>query len=102
MSAENHLKTSSNFVFQATTGPKDWSLTEFEDDWPYRLRTGDIYFSPSENQEPKKREPIIQYVKASQPADGGVFLVGAAVVLAMWLTRVPPPLAVESMASVEA
>jgi len=34
----------------ATTGPAQWSLTEFEDRWPYARAAGDVYFSRDSNQ----------------------------------------------------
>lgn len=34
----------------ATTGPAQWSLTEFEDRWPYARAAGDVYFTRDRNQ----------------------------------------------------
>jgi hypothetical protein len=41
-----------------TTGPAQWWLTEFEDDWPYRAAPADVYFSRAAEQKPVKRPPI--------------------------------------------
>ncbi len=48
--------------FPETTGPAEWWLTEFEDDWPYRVAPADVYFARDANQATVKRRPIIQYV----------------------------------------
>ena len=58
-----------------STGPANWWLTEFEDSGLAKPAPADVYFSPDENYT-RKRPSIILYVKVSQPADGGVFLVG--------------------------
>jgi hypothetical protein len=34
----------------ASTGPKTWWLTEFEDQWRYEKAAGDVYFSPDPEQ----------------------------------------------------
>jgi len=44
----------------ATTGPANWWLTEFEDDWSYKLAPADVYFSRSAHQDPIRRAPIIR------------------------------------------
>ena len=38
-----------------STGPAEWWLTEFEDDWPYKLAPEDVYFRRAKTQEPLKR-----------------------------------------------
>jgi len=43
------------------TGPAEWWLTEFEDDWPYRVAEGDVYFSKDKDQSIVRRPPIINY-----------------------------------------
>lgn len=35
----------------ASTGPKTWWLTEFEDNWRYQKAAGDVYFSPDPKQD---------------------------------------------------
>jgi hypothetical protein len=64
-----------------TTGPAQWWLTEFEDNWPYRPAPADVYFSRSRDQKAVKREPIIQYVSARFPADVTVYAICAALLL---------------------
>jgi hypothetical protein len=60
------------------TGPAQWWLTEFENDWPYQPAPADVYFSRDTNQRRVEREPIIEYVAAPLPADVTVLaLVGS-------------------------
>jgi hypothetical protein len=51
------------------TGPAQWWLTEFENDWPYQPAPADVYFSRDTDQDPVEREPIIEYVAAPLPTD---------------------------------
>ncbi|HEX8915650.1 MAG TPA: DUF2330 domain-containing protein [Humisphaera sp.] len=63
----------------ATTGPSEWWLTEFEDDWPYRAAPGDLTFVRSADQSPVARPPQTVYAAAtattSQGSHGMVVLV---------------------------
>jgi hypothetical protein len=68
-----------------TTGPARWWLTEFEDDWPYRVAPADVYFSRDQDQSSVKRPPIIEYVSSPLPRDVMVYAIATALVL--------PPLA---------
>jgi hypothetical protein len=43
------------------TGPEQLWLTEFEDNWPYRVAPGDLYFSVAREQETVRRPPIVVY-----------------------------------------
>jgi len=49
------------------TGPAEWWLTEFEDNWAYRVAPADVYFSRDPDQGTVKRPPVIQYVSTSWP-----------------------------------
>jgi hypothetical protein len=49
------------------TGPADWWMTEFEDNWAYRVAPADVYFAKAADQSTVKRPPIIEYV-AGEPA----------------------------------
>jgi len=60
-----------------TTGPADWYLTEFEDDWQYAVAPADVFFSRNANQDAVKRDPI--YVLES--SNGDAWLYAFAVVL---------------------
>ncbi|HWG42345.1 MAG TPA: DUF2330 domain-containing protein [Gemmataceae bacterium] len=64
-----------------TTGPAQWWLTEFEDDWAYRTAPADVTFSRSPTQDEVRREPIIEYVAAPFPTDGMVYALAAVVVV---------------------
>ena len=66
---EDRKKLLDQLHLPETTGPAQWWLTEFEDDWPYQVAPADVYFSRSPNQDAVKREPIIQYVSSSVPTD---------------------------------
>jgi hypothetical protein len=70
------------------TGPAEWWLTEFEDDWPYRVAPADVYFSRSSDQGTIKREPIVKYVSAPWPTDAMAYALAAVVVLPPLLRRV--------------
>jgi hypothetical protein len=52
----------------ATALATSW-LTEFEDDWPYQIAPGDLYFSRATSQERVKREPTIEYVTSARYSD---------------------------------
>ncbi|MCI0460564.1 MAG: DUF2330 domain-containing protein [Gemmataceae bacterium] len=69
------------------TGPASWWLTEFEDDWPYRVAPADVYFARSGEQGQIKRDPIIIYVAAPWPTDVMVYAFAAALLLPPLLRR---------------
>lgn len=71
----------------ATTGPAEWWLTEFEDNWPYKPAPADVYFARDPSQTDVRREPIIQYVSARHPPDGSFYLLAAAVTFGPLFTR---------------
>ena len=70
-----------------STGPADWWLTEFEDNWPYRVAPSDVYFSPSKDQSTVRRPPIIQYVSGREGPDVTPVLVGVAIGLMFLVSR---------------
>jgi hypothetical protein len=51
------------------TGPAEWWLTEFEDNWAYRVAPADVYFAKATDQDTVKRPPIIEYVSAESSPD---------------------------------
>ncbi|HTU21544.1 MAG TPA: DUF2330 domain-containing protein [Gemmataceae bacterium] len=85
--AEDRAKTLALLNLPPTTGPAQWWLTEFEDDWPYRSAPADVYFSRSEDQDPVQRPPIIEYVSSPWPADGMVYALAFAVTALPLLRR---------------
>jgi hypothetical protein len=70
-----------------STGPANWTLTEFEDRWPYKVAPADLYFSPSPVQTNVRREPIINYVRAKQTPDAMSIAFAMTIALSIVLTR---------------
>ncbi len=68
-----------------TTGPAEWWMTEFEDNWPYRVARADVTFTRDPNQGTTTRPPIIQYV--STGARDVMFLALMAIVVTPTLFR---------------
>lgn len=79
VSDENRTKVLEMLKLPATTGPAQWWLTEFEDNWPYQVAPADVYFSPDADQSTVKRPPIIIYV--SNPWQSGAAVYAFAAVL---------------------
>jgi hypothetical protein len=63
------------------TGPTTWWLTEFEDNWPYRVAPADVYFSKDDTQAKVKRDPIIRYVESSWPTDISAYAIAAVLIV---------------------
>lgn len=58
--------------------PRDAWLTEFEDDWPYRVAPADLTFTHAAKQDTLEREPVIRYTANARPdgvSFGGLALV---------------------------
>lgn len=70
-----------------TTGPADYWLTEFEDDWPYRVAPADLYFTAGSDQSRVKRPPTIVYVSSNLPSDFMFCALGVAVFVPPLLRR---------------
>jgi hypothetical protein len=85
--AEDRARTLALLNLPPTTGPAEWWLTEFEDDWPYRSAPADVYFSRSRDQDPVQRPPIIEYVSSPWPEDGMVYVLAATLVVPPLLRR---------------
>jgi Uncharacterized protein conserved in bacteria (DUF2330) len=73
------------------TGPADVWLTEFEDNWPYKVAPADVYFSPAADQSTVRRPPIILYVGSRQAPDVTPFAIGVAMALSLLVARLRPP-----------
>lgn len=85
LDAEQRTKVLKQLKLPETTGPSDWWLTEFEDNWPYKVAPADVYFSKAASQDVVKREPTIQYVSATLPRDGSIYALAAvAIILPIW------------------
>ena len=65
----------------AGTGPEEWWLTEFEDQWAYRVAPADVYFSTAADQSTVKRPPIIHYVSTGSPPDVMAFAIAFVIVV---------------------
>lgn len=63
LSAEQRRKTLELLKLPANTGPAEWWLTEFEDNWPYQAAPGDVYFSRAARQDTVRRP--VQYAAGS-------------------------------------
>ena len=81
LSDENRTKTLELLKLPAETGPAEWWLTEFEDNWPYRVAPADVYFARDPNQDTVVRDPIIEYVSSPWPTDLTAYAILAVLVL---------------------
>ena len=81
LSEDNRKRALDLLKLPETTGPQEWWLTEFEDNWPYRVAPADVYFSRDEDQSPVKRPPIIEYVSSAWPADGMAYALAGVLAL---------------------
>jgi hypothetical protein len=70
-----------------TTGPAQWWLTEFEDNWPYKLAPEDVYFRPARTQEPVRRAPILSSAASPWPTDFTVYALAGALVMPSLVSR---------------
>lgn len=85
VTAEQRTKLLEQLKLPEKTGPSEWWLTEFEDNWPYKVAPADVYFSKAASQDVLKREPIVQYVSSNWPTDGAIYALGAvAIGLPIW------------------
>jgi hypothetical protein len=85
LSDSDRQKALEKLKLPADTGPREWWLTEFEEEWPYKVAPADVYFSRSANQDTLKRDPIIRYVAAAYPVDGATYaLVATMIVVPLW------------------
>jgi hypothetical protein len=81
LTAEQRKKTLDFLKLAGTSGTQKWWLTEFEDNWPYKVAPADVYFSPAPIQDTLKRPPIIQYVSSPWPGDITVYALAVVVFL---------------------
>jgi hypothetical protein len=69
LGAEQRMQTIEHLKLPEASGPADFWLTEFEDDWPYRVAPADLYFTLSQDQTTLKRPAIVEYVSTALPTD---------------------------------
>ena len=80
MSPDDRKRTLELLTLPETSGPTQWWFTEFEDPWPYRVAQADLYFTQSDNQNPIKRPPIVEYASTWLPDDVTSYAIAAVVV----------------------
>lgn len=74
-------------IAEAST-PAEWWLTEFEDNWPYTVAPGDVYFSADANQNTLKRPPYYIDTYTEFPFTcSALFALFVAAVVIVWRTR---------------
>lgn len=72
------------------TGPKDFYLTEFEDNWPYKVAPADIYFAAATDQSDVQRPPV--YVAHDSGSDVSLaVLIALALAIPLWNRRRQEP-----------
>lgn len=68
------------------TGPQNFYLTEFEDNWPYKVAPADVYFGASTNQSDVQRDPV--YVSHDSGGDFSLaVLIALALAIPLWNRR---------------
>jgi hypothetical protein len=79
LSSQDRKKTLELLKLPESTGPAEYWLTEFEDEWPYQIAPADLYFSPDSDQKSVHREPIIEYATSVAPGDAMAYTLAALV-----------------------
>jgi hypothetical protein len=88
ISADNRKKTLELLKLpENTTGPAQWWLTEFEDNWPYKVAPADVYFSRDKDQGTVRRETIYTSKTSRWPTDVMAYALVAAMVMPPILRR---------------
>lgn len=88
LSAADRKQVLDQLKLPENTGPAEWWLTEFEDQWPYRVAPADVYFSRDTDQSTVKRPPIITYVSAPWPTDATAYALAAVLLVPPLVRRV--------------
>jgi Uncharacterized protein conserved in bacteria (DUF2330) len=81
LKSEQRSKLLELLKLPAATFPAELWLTEFEDNWPYKLAPADVYFSRDADQSTVKREAIIRIVFSPWPTDVMACALAAFVIL---------------------
>jgi hypothetical protein len=76
LNPEQRAKTLALLKLPANTGPAAWWLTEFEDNWPYRVAPADLTFVRDPDQRTVKRPRQVEYVSAPGSRDVMVCAIG--------------------------
>ncbi|HEY1860377.1 MAG TPA: DUF2330 domain-containing protein, partial [Gemmataceae bacterium] len=88
LGAADRKKTLELLKLPETAGPETLWLTEFEDNWPYRVAPADLYFSRDPDQSTLKRPAIIEYVSSGMPMDVTMFAIAGTLVVPVLLRKV--------------
>jgi hypothetical protein len=88
LNEENRKKVLDMLKLPEATVPEVFWLTEFEDDWPYKVAPADVTFSLATDQSPVKRPPIIEYVTSRAPSDISIFAFAAMLAVMPLVARV--------------
>ncbi len=84
--AADRQKILDQLQLPATTGPAQWWLTEFEDNWSYQLAPADIIFSRAADQSTLKRPTERHFASATYPTDASACALAAALIVPpVWL-----------------
>jgi len=86
LSSADRKKSLDLLKLPESTGPAEFWLTEFEDEWPYQIAPADLYFALDADQSSMKREPITEYASVASPVDAMACTL-LAIVIAMPLYR---------------
>lgn len=73
MKPEARTKVLEQLKLPAETGPAQFYLTEYEDNWPYTLAPGDVYFTKDAVPNTVKR-PMIELSAADVPGDATILV----------------------------
>jgi hypothetical protein len=85
--AEDRAKLLQSLKLPEDSGPAEWWLTEFEDNWNYRIAPADLYFSRDPNQTTVRRAPIVEYVSVPPAPDVMAGAIVVIIVLGPWVRR---------------
>jgi len=78
LSAGDRKQILESLKLPLTTGPAQWWLTEFEDNWPYALAPADLYFWRDRDQKTIQRAANVERRTPGWPTDVWVYALAAA------------------------
>lgn len=79
--AKERQKLLDQLKLPAETGPVNWYLTEYEDNWPYTVAAGDVYFTKDAQELKLHRQPIIEYTSNTSSPDATVYALAGVLVI---------------------
>lgn len=81
LQAKDRTKALEMLKLPENSVPAEWWLTEFEDNWPYKVAPADVYFTRSADQSGVRRPPIYEYVSLPFPTDFMTYAVAAVILV---------------------